>query len=84
MNWNFLNSEKRKEKDFDRAINNAFANLTESYIGTDKINSENTVIALVRLNEKVYKHLKDQKLDHEEKAKAISESIDYLEIKIKS
>lgn len=81
MTWNFLNSEKRKEKDFDRAVNNAFSNLTESYIGTDKINSESTVIALARLNQRVYQYLKDQKLEHEEKAKIISEAIEYLEVK---
>ena len=81
MPWNFLNSEKRKDKDFERVVNNAFKNLTESYIGTDRVNSEEIVVGLAKLNKKIYQYLKDQKLEHEEKAKTISDAIEYLETK---
>lgn len=79
MFWNFLNSEKRKDKDFERAINNAFSNLTEAYVGTDRLTHDQTVVALASLNKKIHQHLQALKAENEEKVKDLSEAIEYLE-----
>ena len=65
-------------RDLEKVIKDAYSNMTDSYVGNKKISPLQIAESMKVLNQKVERHLKDERLKLEEQINEIDSAIESI------